>query len=217
MGRNKSGRLVEARRLPNLYDRSAAPRGRWNERVFGRSAPLTIEVGCGRGEYSVGLARRFPERHFVGVDVKPLRMAQGARQALEEGLANVRFLQTDARELPLFFEKGEVDELWLPFPDPHPLPGDESKRLVASPFLAVYERILRAGAPLHFKTDNELLFRFGYATLMDRPGWKVEVVTADVHRASVPEWVREIVTHYEVQFASGGVPIFYLRARWEGV
>ncbi len=216
MGRNKVRRLASAARLPNLLKRDQVPRGGWNQVVFGREVPLVVEVGCGRGEYSIGLAQRYPNCHFVGIDRKMLRMAQGARRALELGLENVRFLWADARELSTFFGVGEVVEIWLPFPDPHPIAGEE-KRLVASGFLDIYEHILAEDGILHFKTDNELLFRYGYEQFRRRSGWRIGEVIADVHQLPADHILRAITTHYERKFASGGIPVFYLRAYRKGV
>ncbi len=211
MPRNKVRRYETAKQLPNIYGVTAAPRGGWAARVFGNDHPVVVEAGCGRGEYSLALGRRFPAKNFVGVDVKLLRLAQGARRALDEGLRNVAFLYGNVRKLPDFFLPGEVCEIWLPFPDPQP--DNESHRLMSPGFLSVYEHILGHEGALHLKTDNEILFRYAYRLLRQSPCWKMEAVVPDIQRLPAAHPARLTTTHYEQKFASAGISIFYLKAR----
>ena len=134
-----------------FFERAA---GRWSADHFGAERPLTAEIGCGKGEYSIGLARQHPDRQFVGVDKKGDRLFVGAAQVDEEGLQNVAFLRADVRRLELFFGENELSELWMTFPDPRPKAGDERRRLTFPPRLEVYRRLLKPGALFHLRTDN---------------------------------------------------------------
>ena len=186
--------------------------GRWGEGFFGNHHPITLELGCGRGEYTVGLARRFPERNFIGVDIKGARMWTGATESLREGLTNVAFLRTRIEVIDRLFAPGEVDELWLTFPDPQMKKA--TKRLTSTYFLERYRHILRDGGTIHLKTDSPFLFT--YTRLMaETNGLPVAFATDDLHHTPcndpTDDPLRAIRTYYEQQWIDRGKSIRYLR------
>ncbi len=187
--------------------------GRWAAEAFGNARPLVLELGCGRGEYTVGLARRDAGRNFLGVDVKGARMWHGARAALAEGLRNAAFLRTDIEFIDRFFAPGEVQELWLTFPDPQM--KKQTKRLTASPFLARYRRFLADGGLVHLKTDS--LFLYTYTRLLaEENALPVEYLTEDLYHDPLPDaeaGLLDIQTYYEQQWMGRGIPIKYIRFR----
>lgn len=179
-------------------------RGQWGSHVI-------VELGCGRGIYTVALAERLPDVTLVGIDLKGARLWHGANAARERGLSNVTFIRTHIQALPQFFMPGEIDELWITFPDPHPTEGNERRRLTSSRFLELYKPLLKKGGQLHLKTDNERLFRFSRGAFKDA-GLKEEEFYEDLHReAPADSLLREVRTQYEEIYLKRGKPIFYVR------
>ena len=182
--------------------------GGWS-RFFGNDRPIVLELGCGRGEYTVGLGRLCKEKNFVGVDIKGARMWTGARQALDEGLTNVAFLRTHIEVIDRMFMPGEVSEVWITFADPQMKKA--TKRLTSSFFLARYRRFMRDGGIVHLKTDSPFLYAYTRALvevnalplLADLP----DVYAPGVHVQDLPD----IQTYYEQQWLSRGMTIKYLR------
>jgi tRNA (guanine-N7-)-methyltransferase len=136
------------------------PQGRWNTDIFGNSNPITLELACGKGDYTLELARRNPDRNYVGIDIKGARIWKGAKQALAEDLENVRFMRMFIDHLDEYFGAEEVDEIWITFADPYSTAGDRSKRLTAPKFLQMYKKIVRPGGLIHFKTDDTPFFKY---------------------------------------------------------
>jgi len=188
-------------------------RGNWRKRVFNNSNPIVLELGCGRGEYTVGLAKAFPETNFVGVDVKGARLWRGAKTINEENMLNAAFLRVRIEWVPEFFEAGEVDEIWVTFPDPQPQLSRENLRLTNPSFLSLYRRLTANGGCFHLKTDNAGLFEYTVETLSAFPG-QFEVCTRDLYREPPDNFDLTIQTTYEKRFLAEGVPIKYLRFRW---
>ena len=188
-----------------FYD---SAKGRWNADFFGADRPITAEVGCGKGEYSVGLARLYPERHFVGVDVKGDRIFIGATEVDEAGMPNVAFLRTDARRLADFFAEDELAELWMTFPDPRPKEGDERRRLTFPPRLETYRRLLKPGARFHLRTDSAPFVAYTEEALAE-----VGVTGVEVDR-DAPVLVgadgAPITSAFERRFRDAGKPIHHL-------
>ena len=223
MSRNKLQKFAEMEALPNvfqypyavLHDGGGCPlKGRWREEVFGNTHPIVLELGCGRGEYTVGLGERNPETNFIGIDMKGARMWAGASQANETGMKNVAFLRTDIELLDHFFAPGEVNELWLTFPDPQMQKA--RKRLTGTRFMALYSRILPPdGGCIHLKTDSPFLFSYTREMLRAND-LQEEVCTADLYadlaNPALDE-ARAIRTHYEQQWLGRGMTIKYLRFR----
>ncbi len=229
MSKSKLDKFAELGAFPNAYQnfsyaqpalvgKDGAPaqlQGAWGEAHFGNARPITLELACGRAEYTVGLARRFPERNFIGVDIKGNRIWFGARQALDEGLDNAAFLRTDITLLDCFFGPGEVAEIWITFPDPYLKKSKARKRLTAPRFLNLYRQLAGPGVVVHLKTDERRLHDWSLETVQEF-GAELQSAEADIdafkreHGAyPVPEL--EIPTYYERLHRDLGKAITYLR------
>lgn len=222
MGKNKLARFEENRAFkhvvqPTFTELTSHPfalRGKWNADFFQRQAPLVLELGCGRGEYTVGLAGLDPTRNFIGVDIKGARLWRGARNSKEAGLTNVGFLRTHVDHITRCFGPQEVDEIWLTFSDPQI--GKARKRLTSPLFLERYREVLKSGGVIHLKTDSPLLYEYTLEQIEERALTLLEHspnVYADlVHRVG-PEMqaVLNIRTYYESMWLEEGRTIHYLR------
>lgn len=184
-------------------------RGKWHAEVFHSDAPIVLELGCGRGEYTVELGRTYPDHNFIGMDIKGNRLWSGATTADEEGLNNVRFLRAEIEFIDKFFAPGEVSEIWLTFPDPQ---MRKSRRRLTSPrFLSMYREILGTPPILHLKTDSHFLFSYTEAVAEANQLEILERMT-DIHdEAPADSPLRTIRTYYEEQWIGRGIPIKYLR------
>ena len=202
-------------------------RGRWGEEFFHNDRPIVLELGCGRGEYTVGLGRLFPEKNFIGVDIKGARMWSGAKESLEAGMTNVAFLRTNIEIIDRFFSPGEVSEIWLTFSDPQL--KSEGQRLTSPQFLERYRKFLRPGVVVHLKTDSQFLYRYSLA-LAQENGLEILASTADLYAGGTRETLSsaalasvcgpdsvdalfEVQTYYERMFLGMGLPITYLSFR----
>ena len=197
-------------------------RGRWREVFFKNDHPIVLELGCGRGEYAVGLARRYPDCNFIGVDIKGARMWSGATESLHEGLKNVAFLRTNIEIIDRFFAPGEVQEIWLTFSDPQM--KKPTKRLTSTFFLERYRHFLADGGIIHLKTDSNFLFTYT-RYVVETNKLPMDVCTDDLygntqpisHEAPLlqPDQALDlsIRTYYEQQWLSRGLTIKYLRFR----
>jgi tRNA (guanine-N7-)-methyltransferase len=159
MGQKKLLRFNQIRSFTNVHEYPKDMQGRWNS-AFDNDHPIVLELACGRGEYAVGLAEMYPQINFIGVDVKGNRMYMGAKKALEKPLPNVRFLRTQIEMLPDYFLPGEVEEIWLTFPDPQLRTSRAKKRLTHPRFLRLYQKVLKVGGVIHLKTDSPDLYQF---------------------------------------------------------
>lgn len=186
-------------------------KGRWNELVFRNDNPITVELACGRGEYTVGLAARFPERNFVGVDIKGERIWKGSTLAMEGGLENAVFLRAQIQMLESFFAPGEIDDLWLVFPDPRPRKRDVKRRLTNPFFLNMYRRLLRPGGYIRLKTDNTGLYEYTLETVNTLPGVENLQFTDDLYNSPLRSECHDIRTNYEEKFTLQGERIKYIR------
>ena len=185
--------------------------GKWNEIYFKNNHPITVELACGRGEYSVNLARTFPGRNFIGVDKKGDRIWKGSTWAVEHNLSNVAFLRTDILFIESFFKTGEIDELWITFPDPRPRKRDIKRRLTSKRYLDMYKRLIRNGGMVRFKTDNTDLFKFTLEELSMRDDIINLESTFDLYNSSLRAECFDIKTRYEEMFTAKGESIKYLR------
>lgn len=187
-------------------------KGRWRTDYFGNDHPIVLELACGKGEYTVGLAQAFPETNFIGVDIKGDRIARGSQAAQALNLTNVAFLRTDINFLTEFFDAREVNELWVTFPDPQPRPKLEKHRLTHPRFLALYEHLLVPGGTFHLKTDNPELFVYSIDKIKERSFTDLHYTT-DLYRSSLNDMHFGIKTKYEQLFYNKGFTINYLQCR----
>lgn len=187
-------------------------KGKWIEDKFHRpdGTPLILELGCGKGEYTLELARRNPDNCFIGVDIKGARLWRGAKTATEEGIGNAAFLRTRIEFIEAFFAEDEVDEIWLTFSDPQM--KSENSRLTSPVFLERYSHFLRDGGVIHLKTDSRFLYEYTLALVGESEGLKLLRSTTDLYgtASTVASEVRQVQTFYEKMFLSMGVPITYL-------
>lgn len=224
MGKNKLARFEENRILPNVIQPNRAEaldnfhlKGKWRSEIFKNENPIVVELGCGKGEYSVGLAKAFPEKNFIGIDIKGARFWFGAKEATEKNMKNVAFLRTQIELLDCFFEENEVDEIWITFPDPQIKYRRTKHRMTHPDFLERYRKVLKPEGIVHLKTDSEFLH--GY-TLGILQGSGHEILTAHHDIYGAPEYepntehLREIKTYYEELFSSKGKTITYIKFRF---
>ena len=192
----------------SVVDDVAFPmKGNWKREFFKNDNPIVLELGCGRGEYTVALAKQYPEKNFIGVDIKGARMWTGATEAKEAALANVGFLRTNIEIIDRLFAAGEVSEIWLTVPDPQM--KKYTKRLTSSLFLARYRNILATDAIVHLKTDSNFMFTYTkYITEVN--ALPVVECIEDVHGQEVVSEVLKIRTYYESQWLSRGITIKYI-------
>jgi tRNA (guanine-N7-)-methyltransferase len=185
-------------------------RGKWREIFFKNNHPLVLELGCGRAEYTTGLASQYPEQNFVGVDIKGSRIWKGSTVAIEQNLSNVGFLRTQISNVEFFFAPNEVNEIWITFPDPRPKGDDEHRRLTSADFFQIYRNILIKGGKIHLKTDNEPLFDFTLEVLQQFETQKL-LYTKDLYNSPLNALHFGIQTTYEQKFVKQGFKIHYLQ------
>ena len=218
MSKGKLQKFADMARYPHVfeYPYSVADnvpfdmKGRWGESFFGNDRPIVLELGCGRGEYTVGLGRLFPEKNFIGVDIKGARMWSGATESLQAGMKNVAFLRTNIEIIDRFFAPGEVSELWLTFSDPQMKKA--TKRLTSTYFLERYRRFLTDGGLIHVKTDSNFLFTYTRC-LLEANRLPAEVITDDLYHSGQADEILGIRTYYEQQWLARGISIKYIRFR----
>ena len=189
-------------------------KGNWNENYFKNDNPITIELACGRGEYTIGLASRFAHRNYIGVDIKGDRLWKGSTLAVEQNLTNVGFLRTQILLIENFFESGEVDEIWLTFPDPRPRKIDVRRRLTNSRFLIMYKNMLKPEGYFRFKTDNTGLFEYTLEEIQSRSDVVDLKFTDNLYESDLRHECYDIQTKYEEMFAGKGEKIKYMRCRF---
>lgn len=207
MAQKKLLRFNQLKTFSNVYDNPVDIAGKWKE-VFQNEHIITLELACGRGEYTAGLARMHPQENFIGVDVKGNRMYIGAKKCLQENLHNAVFLRTFIDKIAEYFVPGEVSDIWITFPDPHLRTSKAKKRLTHPRFLRLYKQILKPGGKIHLKTDSPELFIFT-KTVIDKYGLQILDSCGDVnHLSEMPEL--KIKTHYEALDIAGSNKIYYL-------
>lgn len=220
MGKKKAARFKENTILPNVIQPTRDEaihgfehKGKWNA-FFGNTHPIVLELGCGKGEYSVGLAKAFPEKNFIGIDIKGARFWFGAKEAIENRLDNVAFLRTQIELIDHLFAENEVSEIWITFPDPQIKYRRTKHRLTNPEFLAKYRRILKKDGVIHLKTDSEYLHGYTLGLLQ---GLGHEILTAhhDIYGAAEYQpdtpLLKDIRTYYEELFSSKGKTITYIK------
>ncbi len=217
--KNKLKRFKENETFNNVYQPSRSDlvdsdykmKGQWREKHFKNNQPLILELGCGRGEYTVGLAQRFPKKNFIGIDIKGARFWRGAKTAIENNLNNAAFLRTQIELIDKAFAENEVDEIWITFPDPQIKYKRTKHRMTNSDFLERYKRILKPDGTVNLKTDSE--FMHGYTLgLLHGAGHEVLYANHNVyHQEGSPKEVTEIQTYYESLYLEKDKPITYIK------
>ena len=223
MGKNKLARFEENRLLPNVVQPTREEainnfqyKGKWNSNFFKNDKPIVLELGCGKGEYSVGLAKAFPEKNFIGIDIKGARFWFGAKEAVEKNIPNVAFLRTQIELIDKVFDENEVDEIWITFPDPQIKYRRTKHRMTHPDFLERYKKILKPNGIIHLKTDSEFLHGYTLGLLQ---GQGHDIISAHHDIYGAPEYdpgtklLREIKTYYEGLFESKGKTITYIKFR----
>ena len=222
MGKNKLKKFAEMETFPNVFQcgaREMLPAnqvhplaGHWRDNYFHNDHPIVLELGCGRGEYTVGLAHKYPEKNFIGIDIKGARMWAGAKQAVQEGLSNVAFLRTNIEIITAFFAANEIDEIWITFCDPQMKKA--TKRLTSTYFMLRYQQIVKPEGLIHLKTDSPFLYTYTMEMLRLNP-YPVVCSTDDLYAKTLDfnrdfSDARALQTHYERQWLDRGMKIKYI-------
>jgi tRNA (guanine-N7-)-methyltransferase len=212
VGKDKLRRFAEIDTFSNVFQLEGGKpyKGNWANIFFGNSNPVVLELACGKGEYTVNLAQLFPHKNFIGVDYKGNRIWRGAKTALEENVSNVAFLRIQIETLIEYFGAGEVDELWITFPDPQPQLGREKKRLTSQRFLDMYKLILKPGGCINLKTDNDDFYAFTIGKIAELK-LDLHINTNDLYHSPYADEVLSIKTYYEKKYLKDNKNINYLK------
>lgn len=211
MGQKKLIRFEAIKQFENVLEYPSNMKGKWKD-FFKNEHPITLELACGKGEYSVGLGRLYPERNFIGIDIKGNRIWRGAKTALDEGLTNVAFLRSHIDKITDYFEPGEVGEIWITFPDPQLRGSRMKKRLTFPKYLRLYQQIIKPGGTINLKTDSPDLYHFTKAVI---DLYELELLVDDdnIYAKGTVSPELSIKTHYEGLDIAGSNRIHYLRFR----
>jgi tRNA (guanine-N7-)-methyltransferase len=216
MGKDKLRRFAEISAFENVLqlEEGKKLKGNWSKDQFGNSNKIVLELACGKGEYTVNLARMFPENNFVGIDYKGNRIWRGAKTALEEGITNVAFLRIQIENILEYFDENEVAEIWITFPDPQPQISREKKRLTFPGFMAKYRRILQSEGTIHLKTDNDAFFEYTLEKIKEHH-LKLHSSTTNLYQSDMVNEVLAIKTYYEKKYLQTDKNINYLKFSFE--
>lgn len=214
MGKNKLKRFKDIDRFENVFEytdfeESPTPKGKWHSEVFRNNNPIVLELACGKGEYTLFLAEQFPDRNYIGIDLKGNRIWKGAKYALDQEMENVHFIRMLIDHLEDYFEPGEVDEIWITFPDPHPRESRSKQRLTSPKFLKIYRNILKKGGLIHLKTDSDLLYNFTLETIEEEECTLLRQVD-DIYSEAPYDPLLTQKTFYEKQHLEEGRTIRYV-------
>jgi tRNA (guanine-N7-)-methyltransferase len=209
MGKPKLFKFADLKNHANIFDEDNRMKGKWKEEFFRNDSEIVLELACGKGEYTIGLAKLFPGRNFIGMDLKGNRIWSGARIGRLEGLSNIAFIRNQIDHIEEFFEFGEVDEIWITFPDPYLKPSKRKKRLTSPRFLALYRKILKKGGRIHLKTDNDELYDFTLAVIREG-GHELIHNHSDIYAEGVCHLTHDIQTYYEKLHLKNGLTIKYV-------
>lgn len=221
MAKNKLAKFAEMEVLNNVFQPGHSEvfrtdyslKGRWNHDVFHNDHPLVLEIGCGKGEYTVGLGQIYPDKNFIGLDIKGARMWKGAKIAQEQGMTNVAFVRTYAEVLESVFAPEEIAEIWITFPDPQM--AKARKRLTGSRFLNLYKKMLKSNGVIHLKTDSPYLYAYT-SELIKTNRLKEFIRTDDLYACGMDDKILGIKTFYEQQWLARGKKIKYIQFTLEG-
>lgn len=208
-GRNKQQKFAEMHTFANVFQFENAKKRDWAKEIFKNNDPITLEVGCGKGAYTLALAERYPDRNFIGIDVKGSRLWSGAKNAIDAKLNNVAFLRIQIDHLPEYFSKDEIDSIWITFPDPYPKKSKSKKRLTSLKFLKVYQQVLKPNSTIYFKTDDIDLYNFTLETLNEHH-FKIVRSTDNLYASGWTDELLFIKTHYEKMHLANGRTIKYV-------
>ena len=223
MGHRKLKKFAEVKTFNNVFEPTVEGgekfdfplRGNWKKDYFKNDNPIILELGCGKGEYTIGLARRFPNKNFIGMDIKGARLWKGAKIAFDEKMTNVAFVRNRIDFIESYFGPGEVSEIWIPFPDPYPRKGKTEKRLMSASFVKRYRNLSNPGAIIHFKSDNADLYAYAMEQVKEH-NYKLLANSADVYAEAQQlgperaELLTQIQTYYEGTFLEVGKKIHYV-------
>lgn len=187
-------------------------KGKWNELYFNNENPIVLELACGKGEYTIGLGQVFPEKNFIGMDIKGDRIARGSQSASEAGLTNVAFLRAGIQYSDEFFEENELDEIWLIHPDPQVRDRDEAKRLTNPDFLSRYAKYLKKDGLFCLKTDSTFLYEYSLETIGNSGKYEIVEHTDDLYHSTLLEEHHGVKTHYEKIFVAKGYTIKFIKS-----
>jgi tRNA (guanine-N7-)-methyltransferase len=216
VGKDKLKRFAEIATFSNVLQLEAGQpfKGQWASGFFKNDRPVVLELACGKGEYTVNLAQLFPQKNFIGIDYKGNRIWRGAKDALEAGVTNVAFLRIQIETLLDYFANGEVDEIWITFPDPQPQISREKKRLTSPRFLEKYKQILKPGRFVNLKTDDDGLHAYT-AEKIEELGLKLHIRTETLYHSEYADEVLSIKTYYEKKYLKDNKNINYLKFSFE--
>lgn len=212
MGKNKLKQFAEIETFDNVIQLDAGKpyKGKWANDYFKNNNPVVLELACGKGEYTINLARLFPDKNFIGIDYKGNRLWRGAKTAIEEGITNVVFLRIQIELIADYFGEHEIDEIWITFPDPQPQISREKKRLTSPRFLAYYQQFLKLGSYINLKTDNDGLHKYTVQVIANK-GLILHTRTEDVYHSEYLDEVLSIKTYYEKKYLKQDKNINYLK------
>jgi len=216
VGKNKLQKFDDMSGFPHVFqypfsileEKGFEMKGKWNDVFFKNDHPIVLELGCGKGEYTVGLGRLFPKKNFIGIDIKGARMWTGAKQVLDEKLSNIAFLRTHIELINRFFISGEVSEIWITFPDPQM--SKLNKRMTSTRFMKLYREILIDNGLIHLKTDSAFLFTYTRAMIQVNH-FPVLIETNDLYNSRLADDILSIQTFYEQQWLDRDLSIKYIR------
>jgi tRNA (guanine-N7-)-methyltransferase len=218
LGKNKLKKFAEMETFDRVFqpgfdeffEKQYNLKGQWAKEVFENNHPIVLELGCGKGEYTIALAEKYSDRNFLGIDIKGARLWTGARIINERNIRNAAFLRTRIEFINAFFDKGEIHEIWITFPDPQLKKRRNKKRLTGSIFLNYYRRLLIGNGCIHLKTDNTILFEYT-RDLVNYNHLEVVYATNDLYKTQeLPDQILSVQTHYEKQFLEQGMTIKYI-------
>jgi tRNA (guanine-N7-)-methyltransferase len=217
MAKQKLKRFAEFADYPHTFDFAYELQGKWHQEVFKNNNPIVLELGCGKGEYTVALAQEYPEKNYIGIDIKSNRMWVGAKKALDNSLNNVGFMRALMHSISELFAPGEVSEIWITFPDPFIRHRSAKHRLTHTRFLRLYKQILKPGGVINFKTDSDELFAFTQ-NMLQYLSITPEVVEFNVHENPDAEpLLKNVCTYYETLFLKRGKSIKFTRFKLDNL
>jgi len=217
MPKKKLQRFAELETLERVFqpkgvflDHDHELKGKWRSAVFENDHPIILELGCGRGEYTIEMAKRTPGKNFIGIDIKGARLWRGAKTANENNMMNAAFLRVQIEQLNSFFAEGEISEIWITFPDPQPQESRENRRLTSERFLLMYKQMLAPNGYVHLKTDSLFLHEYTIESALKK-GAKISFSTNDLYAGVLPDEILNVKTTYEKKFLEQGSKICYLK------